>query len=353
MVRVCNRKSEKAKNRVYICNHVTGRWIKHQKPVQRRINRKINAKHRSNGKRKIKAVRRPKETKANYECHTNIDNDVVVLDKCPRYVKHIKLGEMLGEGAFGKVYSATGVYGENVINLAVKIVKCRDASEIYNEVEYSYYMSDVHIGPMVYDAFFKVNAGYANNPQKDYPYIQYILMEPFDGNIQQLLKRGDINMRTKACAVREMCLLLEDQIFKYGLECYDIKPTNYVYKIDKGLIVRMIDFGVDWCRQSEKKTKIIKNVIYLVLLLQLAYLIKRYITGDPRILGVFNKIPIFKKRKLYIYYIQNELLRNRSLMKVFHHYVDPIKHSVDGHGDPIRGGVPLYNILKHLMDTIV
>lgn len=339
MARICNRKSKKAKNRLYICNHATGRWIKRQKPVQRR----------SNGKRKIKAVRRPKETKTNYECHTSVDNDVVVLDKCPRYVKHIKLGEMLGEGAFGKVYSATGVYGENVINLAVKIVKCKDASEIYNEVEYSYYMSDVHIGPVVYDAFFKVNAGYVNNPQKDYPYTQYILMEPFDGNVQQLLKREDIPIKTKACAVHEMCLLLEDQIFKYGLECYDIKPTNYVYKIDKVLVVRMIDFGVDWCRQTKKQTKITKTVIYLVLLLQLAYLIKRYITGDPRILGVFNKIPVFKKRKLYIYYIQNELLINRSLMKVFHHYVDPIKHSLDEYGNPIIDGVPLYEMLNRIM----
>ena len=303
----CNPKLAKAKDPAYECNPLTGRWClrkKLAKPAKKV--KKVLSKKKSPDRRSYKAPAR------NYRCMNGGNTDAIALDKCPRNVQHIHMGPLLGEGSFGKVYKAKGVYHSSTLDLAVKVINNVNLDEIFDEVEYSYYMSEMDIGPKIYDAFYKL--------QESYYYIQYIVMEPFDGDVEGLLRSKTVSVHNKRNAIKQMCILLYKQMFDHGLECYDIKPKNYVYK-NHGNVVRMIDFGRDWCRTDRNKTPRSKHIVYLILLIQLAFMVNMFATSNPEVLGEFNNVPIFNKRMKYINEIDAEMSKNKDLFEIYVHYV--------------------------------
>jgi hypothetical protein len=320
----CNPKLAKAKDPAYECNPLTGRWClrkdRKKKSIRRQATRQ--ATHRVD-RRLYKAPAR------NYMCMNGGNTDSIALENCPRNVKHIHLGSLLGEGTFGKVYKAKGVYHSSNLNLAVKVINNVNLDEIFDEVEYSYYMSEMDIGPKIYDAFYKL--------QESSYYIQYIIMEPFDGDVEELLRSKQVSLHNKRNAIKQMCILLYKQMFDHGLECYDIKPKNYVYK-NHGNVVRMIDFGRDWCRTDRNKTPRSKHIVYLILLIQLAYMVNMFATSNPKVLDEFNNVPIFNKRMQYINEIDEEFSKNKDLFEIYVHYVR------DGGLGDIRNEVK--NVLK-------
>ena len=316
----CNPKSEKAKDPAYECNPLTGRWClrkklaKPAKKVKKVLSKKKSPDRRSyDATHRVASPRRSYKAPArNYRCMNGGNTDAITLEKCPQSVQHIRLGSLLGEGTFGKVYKAKGVYHSSTLDLAVKVINNVNLDEIFDEVEYSYYMSEMDIGPKIYDAFYKL--------QESSYYIQYIIMEPFDGDVEALLRSKQVSLHNKRNAIKQMCILLYKQMFDHGLECYDIKPKNYVYK-NHGNVVRMIDFGRDWCRTDRNKTPRSKHIVYLVLLIQLAFMVNMFATSNPKVLEEFNNVPIFNKRMKYINEIDAEMSKNKDLFEIYVHYV--------------------------------
>ncbi len=296
-VKICNPASQKAKNPAYECNPLTGRWNLRKK---NRSCKKPNSPDRS----------QYKLPSFNYRCQKKNMTDRTALETCSLKVKDISLSSLIGEGAHGKVYKATGVYNSKKIDIAVKIIHNANLDEMFDEVNYSYYMSELEIGPQIYDAFFQ---------KKRNMYIQYIIMEPFDGEVESLLRSNTTSIKFKKYAINKMCLLLYRLLFESSLECYDIKPTNFVYK--KNGTIKMIDFGSTWCKSNVNETPFHKNIIYLILLIQLAYLVKKYSSNDVSVLNQFNNVPIFYHREKHIKDIENEFYKNHALFQIYNYYV--------------------------------
>ena len=225
------------------------------------------------------------------ECKTKFKRDNTILNKCQKVLTKIKLGSKLGEGAYGKVYKATALEGLNEISVAIKIadVKSENLEDISTEIKYAKYMSDVNIGPKIYDSFYI---------KKLDIYKHYIIMEPFSLNCHDALQEN-IPKKSKLKIINSMISLLRKQIFKYKLYCSDIKPANYVCNLEPKISVKMIDFGSDLCfyddifKNSDVPNNIRSEIFYLLELLQL-YLFVRELCPD--LLASFSKDALWSKR---------------------------------------------------------
>ena len=95
--------------------------------------------------------------------------------------------------------------------------------------------------------------------QTDLPYVQtHPSKKPYDIGIMQVLimEAADMSaadaldekypVKIKQSIVSQMINLIKQLIFEYGLHCIDIKPENFVYKVDNNK-VKIIDFGADYC----------------------------------------------------------------------------------------------------------
>jgi len=266
-----------------------------------------------------------------------------ILEHCCKkfHLKDIKLINKIGEGAFGKVYLCSASYKTNSgishkssdLNIAVKII---DIPARYNnktktnlikekqivdqdrEIEYSYYMGEVGLGPKIYHTFFTEDLTKSLK--------QYIIMEPFSFNAHDILKSNILDIE-KSKLISEMISLMKKQIYDYNLFCMDTKPTNYVVNIDNETLdssskiteIRLIDFG-DWCfleqpfpKEESSYNPVIEHIstneridlFYLTQLIQLYINIYYYISNPnnetkvSNILNIFNNELIFKNRYQY------------------------------------------------------
>jgi hypothetical protein len=305
MVRRCNPKSRHAKNREYICNPKSGRWVRKDGPTGMKIYKPKRVSKRTDRTKYQKPVR-------NYRCiNTKKRKDEKILNDCMRSVDDISLGKVLGQGSFGKVYSGTGIYRNNKVNVAIKVIKNVDLDDIFEEVELSYYMSEVGLGPKVYDAFFIKRGG---------TYTQYLIMEPFDGDVFNALQSTVITKKSKEKIILEMTKILRKQLFTYNMLCYDLKPENYVYKKDG--TVRMIDFGADFCNIDNEITYKEKEIIFIILLVQIASLVNEMNT-EVDVEKTLDTITVFRNRMNYFDEIFEELRFNDTLTRTFKHYTLP------------------------------
>jgi hypothetical protein len=142
-------------------------------------------------------------------------------------------------------------------------------------------------------------------------------MEPFDGDVFSALMSPSISKKSKKKMIIKMAKILHDQMFKYDLVCYDIKPENYVYKNKNN--VKMIDFGIDWCYVDKAMDDKNKEIIYLILLVQLGSLMNEMGLGINSN-KVLKSIPIFKNRMKYMDQVIEKLWTNGHLRSVFKHY---------------------------------
>lgn len=231
---------------------------------------------------------------------------------------------MIGSGSFGVVYKGTAEEREyitkrvgremvtdeiiNIVDVAIKVIDDLDITDVHKEVEYSYYMGEIGVGPKVYDTFF-VDDKYFGGGKK---YTQVIIMEYFDTNCYKALK-SSLPQKDKLKIVMDMINLIKKQQ-NHGIYCYDIKPLNFVYRI-KDKKVRMIDFGIDFCSNKLPKKSNIESILDL-LVIQLAHTSPR----DPDTQYIYEKNKRFKNRLKNIDRLFKELLLNKDINRTFHHY---------------------------------
>lgn len=217
----------------------------------------------------------------NFRCDYHIDKDLdkvkwkKVIRRCSKNkkLKKIKVGKVIGKGTYGIVYQGmlyipyqakidmrkysvkkkkrliregkrtVTKYRKQPIAFKVQMATSEeDLSNMYDEVEYMYYMGDTGLGPEVYDAFFMT--GQRTGMIKRF-YYQIVIMEYFDMNVAQALSDPRLRHRWEDI-IEQMIDLLRVQWMEYNLHCIDIKPGNYVYN-KKENIVKLIDFGKDFC----------------------------------------------------------------------------------------------------------
>lgn len=212
----------------------------------------------------------------NYKCTKKLatSKNHEIINKCARNVKNVIIKKVLGKGSFGTVFFANLLDSKGKeLPSAVKIIKLKKnkrskVDEMMYEVEYSYYMGENGIGPKIYDAF------YVDAP--DY-IMQYIFMESGDDSVMSALQ-SNMDPRLLQALVRDCIRLTWKQINKLELYCLDIKPNNFIYKMNKGgPKVRMIDFGAEWCKLNKlpkvitdvsPNKKISKQLFFVIVMLQ-------------------------------------------------------------------------------------
>jgi predicted Ser/Thr protein kinase len=219
------------------------------------------------------------------------DDFLKIIENC---FGNAKVNAKIGQGSFGTLYHIT-INGKST---AVKIIKLNSNKELLNfteEIKLSGYMGDLGIGPKVYDSFYIKTI-------RENKYIQIINMELFEGDMSKFYSNlENVPIELIKSATRQM-LTLVDGITSSGFTCVDLKPGNFVYKYtEKTIVVKMIDFGMDYCEGDNKYTteldKIITNII---LKMQIFYIImfrKMDIKKKKEINNIFNNF-IFKKRNI-------------------------------------------------------
>lgn len=269
----------------------------------------------------------------NYRCvsvqpnyiHNNQNKTVLqnILSSCTRNISNIKIRDMIGEGSFGRVYKGKARFGNEDIDIALKVIEINNSTEnnidqIYSEIEFSYYMGENDIGPKMYDAFFIYNP-------KTKLFIQYIIMEPFDMDCHSALESDDLTTVEKGDIFTQMVNLYIEQLFEYGLECHDIKPANYVYNRDKN-IVRIIDFGVDWCIFKQDSPEYYKETTLVIMVLQLLELIRHLVDVKTYtyFLSLLDNYPFFQDIYSYVDNIYTVLNDNIEYKRVFEYYTGAV-----------------------------
>lgn len=186
--------------------------------------------------------------------------------------------QQIGNGTYGKVYKGQGIMDNgSSIEIALKIIPFDQERLpiIQKEVMISYRMEELEIGPIIYDAFsfdittektshvvhkFPVtklknplkHKGAVTKPKSEKPQktsVQYIVMELLDESVHSFLSKGDKHtFAEEENVIDKIVRCLQLQISD-GIFCSDQKPGNFVikYSSDKNHIVKMIDFGGDFC----------------------------------------------------------------------------------------------------------
>lgn len=200
----------------------------------------------------------------NFECDL-YPTEESTIKNCSNVEIQTIINKELGRGTYGVVSPVIVKFGSKEIVLILKKIsktfktqKRRNnfIDDMYDEVDYSYTMGKNGIGPRVYDAFFY---------QEDDCINQYIIMEKFDTSVANWILSQSSKLTTNNCqkVTDQMLDLLHKQIFVLNTYCGDIKTDNFVVNFDP-MIVKMIDFGIDWCDRSTlpnaySKVKAIKS----------------------------------------------------------------------------------------------
>jgi hypothetical protein len=258
----------------------------------------------------------------NFECDLR-DTEESTIKNCSNMELQTIFGKVLGKGAYGTVYEAIVKFGSEEVDLALKKIsktfkkkkdQDRFVDDMYDEVEYSYDMGRNKIGPHVYDAFFYQEGDVIN---------QYIIMEKFDTGVANWILSDDDRFSSeltyKNCQLvgEGMLDILYKQIFILNVYCGDIKTDNFVVNFNP-LVVRMIDFGIDWCNDSKlpnayskiksisvHSTAVKKEIFYCMCTLQLFMNILNI--GTPLPIAKMILKPFYKDDVFIKYALENEL----------------------------------------------
>ena len=271
-----------------------------------------------------------------------------IVNECSKNLRRITLGQKLGKGTFGVVYKAKGIYipearyrtgpksrTSDMVEFAVKFIKDMSEEEMVKEINFSYYMSEMDLGPKMYDAFYFFNE--INNSL-----TQVIFMEYFDMDCGKALTNPMYRQDRKQSICKQMLDLVYKQYFDAGLICIDMKPGNFVYRYSDNK-VRIIDFGEDYCRSNNdgKFSDIFLELTYSVILLQMYVLSYEYDSGNRRILKPFTDNRYFPNSARLQKAIADHLNDYSLLNLIFSWYVFGYENEIDYNQDVIRDIVNL------------
>lgn len=251
------------------------------------------------------------------------DNEQYILNDCMRktieingdvgHVKQLELGDVVGEGSFGRVYRAIAsvafVWDQyNPFDVAVKIVKLshdeKDLASMDLEVKYSYEMGKLGLSPKLYDAFKYLH---------DKRYYQIIIMQYFRYDGKEAILHAKKKQRIEI--IKKMIHLVR-KMLNNGLYCVDIKLRNFVVS-ENFKEVRIIDFGPDWCT-THKPIQMPKEEIFHLLLFQLYSDIRgKNLIVEKTLKPIFcNYVPRNLPKLLENYYNNENLLLQWYLSKL-------------------------------------
>lgn len=188
-------------------------------------------------------------------------------------LKTLKLEKYVGGGSYGSFFVC--IYRNKRLGVKIQVTRSRELVD--KESLFSNYMSDVGIGPLVYEDFFL----YSKLERNRYGMMTFIFSELYDTNLKTYI-RNNPSIKKLLKTVDIMKIKTIQQMFLYNMVCIDIKPDNFVYKLKKAKVtedkIKMIDFGVQFCKfEATRPVKAcelpielrLKYVILMVLLLQI------------------------------------------------------------------------------------
>ncbi len=209
------------------------------------------------------------------------------LNFCSNELHDYTFGKKLGEGSFGIVYKGTAITNNREIPIAIKIIQAEyetpsQIDEMIDEIEYSYWMGEVGIGPVVYESFYIIA------PSEDGKVIfnQFIIMEPMDTDVLGALRKRNVKPSTKYAIMEKVVELILLQTYEFNMLCSDLKPANFVVSLNP-VKVLMIDFGADFCTFNPNANLHEKNIHALFQLLQMVILIYTEFPKDYYLLDHF------------------------------------------------------------------
>lgn len=217
--------------------------------------------------------------------------------------ENIILTELIGKGAFGTVYLGQTKINDMPITVAVKIIKNeynhKTFESLNDEITYSYMMGAQGLAPKIYDAFYFVDVS-------TLWYTQVIIMEYFEYSGADALEIC-YSMDVINFLVTQMIELTKQMIFAHGMYCVDVKPGNFVVNDDL-TVVKMIDFGRDWCYPNIKLESLgaTEHSMFQILLFQLYCLIRKNVERNKRI-NVSSKDKADLVKSIFCKYMSDDL----------------------------------------------
>jgi hypothetical protein len=180
---------------------------------------------------------------------------------CGHVVSSLRVIKKLGEGTYGVVSLCEMEHGGRKVTMAVKETRAGAAgkqtfAEIDKEARLAYRMSKIGAGPKVYHLYY-IKFPWKKGGENMDAVFQYIFMEAFDGSVAQYLyDYHNQDQTAQIVSVVDKSLNALRRHLEAGVKCYDVKPQNFVYRIEPygNVTVRMIDFGFPHCDiGSERK----------------------------------------------------------------------------------------------------
>lgn len=236
-----------------------------------------------------------------------MNRELVINGKIGK-LNDIKVIDFVGNGSYGDVYHAMGKFVDadtkrkTTLHLAIKMFVHSDNAKRNKkkrlEIEYTYKMGELGLGPKLYDAF---------NYQFNGKYYQVFVMEYYSYDGTAALAESKKHPRKQETIVKKMVGLLEKMI-EHDIYCVDIKPSNYV--VSRNLKeVRMIDFGPGKCHKFEQ-FGLTKEEILQLLLFQLFIIIhSRRVMDESKLYRIFCKywgegLPELVRKNYYNRYLE-------------------------------------------------
>lgn len=180
----------------------------------------------------------------------------VDLNKLKNLNKNFEHFELIGQGGFGAVYSAT--YRKNGKRYAIKVLDCNDISRkipnqirFKNEIDLLKKVNSEHV-VKIFGWFFSGDES-------------YIAMELVDGQSlkDKLKKQKKFTAEQTVSIAKEICQGLAD-IHKQEIVHRDLKPTNILFNSKN--VVKLIDFGISLNEDSKRVTqdnKLVGSIQYI------------------------------------------------------------------------------------------
>lgn len=203
-------------------------------------------------------------------------------------ITSLKNFKIVGRGTSGILITAESNKGL----LAIKFIFRIKHTSSYNfftkfesELEFTYAMSELGIGPEIFDTFHynfpfrdlqhyptlaaifelieKHHLDKGHSPYSKFSHIydsrkkevspgslstsiQCIVMRAYESDCAKALTSDSVSFQTKQAIINKMVKLIQEQI-DAGVYCYDVKSQNFVVNLHPQLDVKMIDFGADFC----------------------------------------------------------------------------------------------------------